>query len=65
MRLAGKTVHKVIGRVTYASGSSENITYGITLGESSIDTIAYKRRGVPRNPGFMISGRCRLLTSAT
>ena len=66
IRLVDKTAHKVIGRAIYASGSSEDITYGI-LGQSSIDRTAYKRRGVPRNPGipgFRISGRCRLLTSA-
>ena len=62
IRLAGDTAHKFIGRVTYAFGSSEAISY-VILGRSSINTTAYKRRGV-RNPGFGISGRCRLLTSA-
>ena len=56
IRLAVEGAHKVIGRVTYASGSSKDITYGI-LGEPSIDTTAYKRRVVLRNPGFRILGR--------
>ena len=64
IQLAGETAHKVIGQLLYASGSSEDITYGI-LRQSSIDRTAYKWRGVPRNPGLRISGRCRILTSAT
>ena len=64
IQLAGGTAHNVIGRVTYAFGSSEAIIYW-KLGQSSINTTAYKRRGVPGNPSFRISGRCRLLTSAT
>ena len=64
IRLAVGTAHNVIGRVTYAFGSSEDITYEI-LGQPSIDTTAYKRRGFPGNLSFGISGRSRLLTSAT
>lgn len=56
MQLAGEIAHKVIGCVMYTSGSSEDMTYGI-LGQSSINTTAYKRRRAPNNPGFGISGR--------
>ena len=61
IHLAGETAHKVIGRVTYASGSSEDISYET----SSMEKVAYRRRGVLRIPCFGISGRCRLLRSAT